>query len=51
MSISPTHIALLHIPVVHVESTCPAGVQYVISTEAAESSAGRTTFDVSELKN
>jgi hypothetical protein len=39
-----THRALLQIPVVHVESGCPAGVQYEMSTAEAESSAGRTTL-------
>jgi hypothetical protein len=41
-SINPTQRALLQIPVVQVESTCPAGVQYEMRTAAAEISAGRT---------
>jgi hypothetical protein len=43
MSMRPTHIALLQMPVVQVESVWPAGVQNEIRTDAAESSAGSTT--------
>lgn len=43
----PTHIALLQMPEVQVESAWPAGVQYEIKTAEAESSAGNTTRDMS----
>lgn len=46
ISIKPTHIALLQIPVEHVESACPAGVQNVTRTAAAEISAGKTTIEI-----
>ena len=39
-------MALLQIPVEHVESACPAGVQKVTRTAAAEISAGKTTKEI-----
>lgn len=39
-------MALLQMPVEHVESACPAGVQNVTRTAAAEISAGKTTIQV-----
>jgi hypothetical protein len=44
MSIRPTHMALLHTPVVHVASPLPEGVQYEMRTAAADISAGRSTM-------
>ncbi|KAH9826523.1 hypothetical protein Tdes44962_MAKER00487 [Teratosphaeria destructans] len=44
MSINPTHMALLHMPVVQAEPGSLAGVQYDTRTAAALISAGKTTI-------